>query len=267
MRVRTEGSAERPRRPRRLTSLRALACATVLTAAVLGGARCANAADVPVIGKIVDRDSGRPIAGASVEALPENGAPAFARMRTRRDGAYSAALSGRAQVLLVVNCPHAIYAAFHGIVDTSLGNIGRVIALSKLSADEHKWLARVNRDREAHHVAPVAMDEAALLAARDHAAEMERYGYLRHVDRRGKEPWERYFGFFGIGQDYENIAVANGANWSDIESAFLAEGPAARDGLATHSTNLLNPKVKWAGLAIVNGATADYYDQELIAYP
>ena len=220
---------------------------------------------------IVDRDSGHPIAGATVEALDENGAPVFAQTRSMRDGVYVLPLRNQEKALLVVTAA-GNYPAFHALVDPSREDRVAIVALSKVSADESAWLRRINHDRAARRLGALVMDESALLAAREHAADMAQYGYFRHTDRSGKAPWQRYFGFFGIGQDYENIAVAQGVGWSQIESSFLAEGP--RNGMATHYSNLFNPKALWAGVAIAHGAphwmasgAADYFDQELIAYP
>jgi len=232
----------------------------------MASALCANPNDLRITGRVIDRDSGGSIDGAIVEARDANGGFVLATTRSRSDGMYVVPLKEDTAALLIVNLPSGQYAAFHGLVEASRTSQVRIIALSKLSAEESSWLRRVNRDRAQHHVPALAMDEAALLAARAHATDMARYGYLRHIDGRGTQPWQRYLAFFGIGRDYENIAAAQGDSWTDVESAFLAEGRSAHNAIATHYTNLLNPQATWAGLAIAHG-TADYFDQELIAFP
>lgn len=259
---------------RRLWRFAVCTCALLLAPAALS----ANPSPDRLVGKVIDRDSGVPISGATIEARdPQLGSAPFAATTSKRNGAYALVLPRRARVLIIVDSGSNGYAAFHGLLDAGITpDFLKVIALSRLSADEAAWLQRVNDDRAAWHVRRVTMDEAALLAARRHARDMALQGYLGHTDGTGLQPWERFSSLNGIGGDYENVGRGEDATFADIEDAFLAEGPPRQPGRCTHFTTLLDPKAVWAGLAVVReGRTAsrmrssqvNYFDQELIEYP
>ena len=259
---------------RRLEKIVVCALAVLLAPAAV----CANPSPDRLIGKVVDRDSGVPIGGATIEARdPQLATAPFAVTRSNRKGVYALSLPQQSRILIVVDAGSNAYAAFHGILDVAVAlDFVKVVALSRLSADESAWLQRVNDDRTAWHMRRVTMDEAALLAARRHARDMALRGYLGHTDGAGLQPWERFSSLSGIGGDYENVGRGENATFADIENAFLAEGPPRQPGLCTHFTTLLDPKAVWAGLAVVpegrtdshaHSSRVNYFDQELIEYP
>ena len=233
------------------------------------------AASVDIAGRIVDRDSGNPIAGAAIEARESSVGEILSTATSDRRGRYVLSLPERVKALIVVTFESGAYAAFHGLFDPDMSqSFERRIALSRLTNDEAAWLQRVNLDREAMHLGVVTMDEAALLSARLHAGDMAIRSYFDHADRFGRQPWQRFSSLHGIGGDYENIGRGENATWRDIENAFVAEGPPKQRGLCTHFTTLFDPRAVWVGLAVVQQGRAagarlskTYFDQELIEYP
>jgi len=121
-------------------------------------------------------------------------------------------------------------------------------------------LALVNRDRAAHGLPPVVMDEAANRAGQRHAEDMARAGYTAHWGTDGSVPEQRYSEAGGSDFVHENAGcLADGksrkldavprfeaAQLERVQSAFMDEKP-PRDG---HRRNILKASHTGFGVGV-----------------
>jgi len=113
------------------------------------------------------------------------------------------------------------------------------------SIDQKKLIELTNKEREKKGFAPVSENEALDKAATAKAQNMFMENYWAHFAPSGKTPWD-----FILGSGYkftyagENLAK-NFYNSDDVVAAWMAS--------KTHKENLLNPKYKDIGIAVVDG--------------
>ncbi len=121
---------------------------------------------------------------------------------------------------------------------------GGVLGISG-NIDQKRLIELTNKERESKGLSDVyenqALDQAAQMKAKNMFAE----NYWAHFAPSGKTPWD-----FILGAGYkftyagENLAK-NFYNSNDVVSAWMAS--------PTHRDNLLNPKYKDIGIAVVDG--------------
>lgn len=113
------------------------------------------------------------------------------------------------------------------------------------SIDQKKLIELTNEERKKMGFQPVAENETLNKAAQLKAENMFSENYWAHFAPSGKTPWD-----FILGSGYkftyagENLAK-NFYNSEDVVSAWMAS--------KTHKENLLNPKYKDIGIAVVEG--------------
>jgi len=113
------------------------------------------------------------------------------------------------------------------------------------SIDQKKLIELTNKEREKMGFAPVSESEALDKAAAAKAQNMFSENYWAHFAPSGKTPWD-----FILGSGYkftyagENLAK-NFYNSEDVVAAWMAS--------KTHKENLLNPKYRDIGIAVVDG--------------
>lgn len=111
--------------------------------------------------------------------------------------------------------------------------------------DQTKLIELTNIEREKMGLQPVTEDEALDKAALAKAQNMFSENYWSHFAPSGKSPWD-----FILGSGYkftyagENLAK-NFYNSEDVVAAWMAS--------KTHKENLLNPKYRDIGIAVVEG--------------
>lgn len=130
-----------------------------------------------------------------------------------------------------------------GFSIVSYSNPG-VLGISS-SVDQKKLIELTNLERQKKGLEPVVENEALDKAAKLKAANMFDEGYWAHFAPSGKSPWD-----FILGSGYkftyagENLAK-NFYSSEDVVVAWM-DSP-------THRDNLLNPKYKDVGIAVVEG--------------
>ena len=136
------------------------------------------------------------------------------------------------------------------------------------SSDEANFLALVNHDRTTANplALPMAFDENAEQAARQHAQDEATNVYYCHYDTQNRGPGSRFLGLLALGQDDENIGKTSGlsapGSYASVEAQFMSE--AATNG--GHYTNIIDSTHAWAGVAVVvGGPLAQYVDQEFVS--
>ncbi len=107
-------------------------------------------------------------------------------------------------------------------------------------------LRLLNKERIAARVAPLKEQPTLRAVARNHGVEMFTFGYLSHLSRDGRLPWQRVADA-GFRAQYtgENLAYA-----SDVQTAhgLLMRSPA-------HRRNILLPGYHRIGIGVVDGGT------------
>ena len=113
------------------------------------------------------------------------------------------------------------------------------------SIDQKRLIELTNNERERMGLGPLSENEALAKAAAAKAQNMFSENYWAHFAPSGKTPWD-----FILGSGYkftyagENLAK-NFYNSEDVVSAWMVS--------KTHKDNLLNPKYKDIGIAVVDG--------------
>ena len=137
-------------------------------------------------------------------------------------------------------------------------------------------LALVNRDRAAHGLSPVVMDDAANRAGQRHAEDMARAGYTAHWGTDGSVPEQRYSDAGGTDFVHENAGcLADGkvrkldaaprfeaAQLERVQNAFMDEKP-PHDG---HRRNILKASHTGFGVGVAkpNGVGIACLSQEFV---
>lgn len=126
------------------------------------------------------------------------------------------------------------------------------------TALELELLARVNADRAAHGVPPVALDPDTLGVARARAADQVALPRLSHYDASGALVFERLLtearvGYTMIGENLARLTGAGAAAAERAEAALMAS--------PSHRANILNPR--YTRLAV--GATTSETGQLVLA--
>ncbi len=203
-----------------------------------------------VTGKVLRLGSSLGVSGATVKL-------GTLSTVTASNGTYSFATVTKGLYYLQVTAPG--YATENTGVNL-VSTIIRVVHITQPTATEQMFLTQVNLDRSANGAGPVAFDEQALEAARNHANNEYAVGYYAHYDPSGLGWSGRYGKLGGVGWDEENIAHAD--TWQDAEAQFMAE----KGSGGPHYHNLVDPGHQWVGLAVTaqdkNGLA--YEDQEFV---
>lgn len=108
---------------------------------------------------------------------------------------------------------------------------------------EEEMLWQINAARASEWLPPLRLDERLAEAARAHAADMLRRGYLSHMTPEGLSPADRAA---AVGAEFfllaENLAVTR-----DLDSAFLGLMASFR-----HRANILSPAVTRVGIGVLD---------------
>ncbi len=243
-------------------------------------------------GRVVDTDSGTPVAGATVvlthTVLSDDAAHLISTSAvTNADGSYVVANVPSAAMNVQVYSQGGYPTLHHG-VDFAPGIGEGSLKVAKPTNAERRWLARINFERARYGLHAVVFDQSAIASARYWATYMARNKYFDHTLPRADPnadtpsdatPVTRYLKFSGLDLDdtngmSENIAEFDGdASWSDAEDMFMAEKSKCPHGSPNgcaygeatgHFLNILNPDFKWVGLGIAKIGGQTYYDQEFV---
>ena len=122
-------------------------------------------------------------------------------------------------------------------------------------------LARVNRERAAHHLMQLVASSELSDVARAHARDMAQRGYLAHIDPSGRSPLDRaqQAGVSGFHLLAENIGASD-VTHDRIESIVQAwlESP-------VHRENLLHPAFNTSGIGLERAANGRTVAVQLFA--
>src|SRR5579884_539979 len=217
------------------------------------------------IGRVVDYDTGAPLAGVPVavgtvlltgDRLPARVPPGVEATATGADGTFTVPLRARA---------------------------GRTYRVSRPTREELEWLRQLNADRIANGVpGDLIIDEYAEETARYRARSMARSGVFKHGDAFSY--YERVGGIFPSprGRGAENIGAASApSSWRQIERAFMSEKcnidhscaqTRVAGGETGHYQAIVDARARWAGIAQVpdgkslwpDSAKTDYYAQVFV---
>lgn len=204
-------------------------------------------------GRLVDFESGRPLAGIVVAAVPENGDPgnALASDRltnpaaavgtavTAADGSFSVPLPSGGRFLFDAFGASQSHVTFHGVFAADQYELG-TLRLIAATGDESAALAQLNRFRGApggigHYAAPTRLvfDENLMESARFWAQQEVRAGRIGHTcGALGNPPkcveFDAYFHALpGAPQDWspaQNAAFDATSSWADPNMIFEIEG-------------------------------------------
>lgn len=109
---------------------------------------------------------------------------------------------------------------------------------------ENEMLRMINEERQKHDLSLVVMDKALRGVAREYSKEMFLHGYFSHVDRGGKNPFQRMqsagISFISAG---ENLALAPSV---DLAMQGLMDSPG-------HRANILSSKYGKVGIGVIDG--------------
>jgi hypothetical protein len=125
-------------------------------------------------------------------------------------------------------------------------------------------LERVNADRQANGLEPVAWDDAAALAGQRHSEEMAEFGYMSHWNMDGYGPEWRYSRAGGLHFAQENVYRLV-YQWQDGRGApiedwrkVVGDAQAALMNSPGHRANILAPEHTGLGVGIAyNAATGN----------
>ena len=200
-------------------------------------------ANAPALhGRVVDAQTGAPLSGVTVSINAQT-------TRTSADGTF--ALTAAAPFTITASGESRGYVSFHGSFE-STGDL--TIRLSRPTTDERDALAQINRFRELHALAPLALDENLMESARFWAEQERHAGRIGHTcaalgNPRGCIEFNAYFHALpGAPQDWfcgQNAAFDSDPSWSDPDQGFEAEEHAR--GERGHFINLVSAK-NWIGL-------------------
>lgn len=107
-----------------------------------------------------------------------------------------------------------------------------------------------NRERRAHGLKEVKLNNALNAGAAKKASDMFKNNYWAHVSPSGKQPWDF---FVSSGYDYQYAGENLAKNFNDSSSVVKAwmNSP-------SHRENMLNPNYTEIGFAVVNGKLQGY---------
>lgn len=110
----------------------------------------------------------------------------------------------------------------------------------------------INRDRLAHGLPELALNELLMQAAQNHAEDMSNRDYYSHTTPEGRTPTDRFAQIGGTGGVGENIAKITGyTNRLSLTEETLAELQVGWMNSPGHRQNLLNPDYSSVGYGIV----------------
>ncbi|MBV8150502.1 MAG: CAP domain-containing protein [Candidatus Eremiobacteraeota bacterium] len=216
---------------------------------------------------VVDLDSGNPIEAASVRVV---GAPAGgARIVALGQGAFNVDAPNGSLLAVDVSAP--AYSSATVALEVPSGGSETRVRLTHIGPMLARWMKAVNDDRAEAGAAPLTLDESLIEAARAHASEMARHGYMSHYDLQGLLPLDRCAQAGGL-LCAENLAWGQ-ASALEAEAAFMAERSSCARTCppsAGHYLNLISD-ADVIGLAVSQGPlrrgdgvspTRPFYDQE-----
>ncbi len=242
------------------------------------------------IGRVVDYDTGAPLAGVPVavgtvlltgDRLPARVPPGVEATATGADGTFTVPLRARAGRTYVEIFPEDGHLSLHTLVPP--GATERTYRVSRPTREELEWLRQLNADRIANGVpGDLIIDEYAEETARYRARSMARSGVFKHGDAFSY--YERVGGIFPSprGRGAENIGAASApSSWRQIERAFMSEKcnidhscaqTRVADGETGHYQAIVDARARWAGIAQVpdgkslwpDSAKTDYYAQVFV---
>lgn len=142
-----------------------------------------------------------------------------------------------------------------------ISRLGRAPTLRDL---EYYTLQLINLDRLTNSLEPVAWDDTAANAGRQHAQEMATAGYFSHWGLDGQLPAYRYTQAGGSDEVAENLAKMwyEGGNGADYPAPDFLRIISQEDGLMHspgHRANILNPAHTHAGVGLAAGASGSTY--------
>jgi uncharacterized protein YkwD len=128
-------------------------------------------------------------------------------------------------------------------------------------------LSLINRDRQAHGLAPVELDPVASVGATRHARDMAKHGFTAHWGTDGSVPEQRYTEAGGSDMVFENVACLfdgvpreldpsprfDPALLEQLQKMFMDEVP-PNDG---HRKNILKPGHHRVGIGLAQPAAVN----------
>ncbi len=114
------------------------------------------------------------------------------------------------------------------------------VALAQLDRDEVTAIIETNKQRVAHGLPPLQVDQQLCLAAADHSRDMENLDFFSHTSPvPGKQSFTDRAKRFGANASAENIARTGGGGAEAVKMWMESEG---------HRANILNPGQRRIGV-------------------